>query len=71
MVGHPVTPYAVLLTGYLGLLAAALAVEGAGRAGHEPFRPLSHVLRAALAASLGRWAVWAAWAWIGFHFLAR
>jgi hypothetical protein len=36
------TPYTVLLTGYLGLLTAALAVEGFGLAGREPFRPLGH-----------------------------
>jgi uncharacterized MAPEG superfamily protein len=65
------TPYAVLLAGYLGLLAAALAVEGAARAGREPFRPVAAVLGAAVATRAGRWLVWVAWAWVGFHFLAR
>ncbi len=65
------TPYAVLLAGYLGVLGVALVVEGLGRAGREPFRPLAEVLGAALATRVGRWLVWAAWAWVGFHFLAR
>jgi Family of unknown function (DUF6186) len=65
------TPYAVLLAGYLGLLTAALTVEGLGRAGREPFRPLGELLQHARASRVGRWAVWAGWLWIGFHFLAR
>ncbi len=65
------TPYAVLLAGYLAVLAAALVVEVAGRAGREPFRPVAAVLDAALGTRAGRWLVWAAWVWVGFHFLAR
>jgi hypothetical protein len=66
-----VTPYAVLLAGYLGVLGVALVVEGLGRARREPFRPVAEVLGVALATRAGRWLVWAAWAWVGFHFLAR
>ncbi len=65
------TPYAVLLAGYLGVLALALAVEVAARAGREPFRPAAAVLDAALGSRAGRWLVLAAWVWVGFHFLAR
>jgi uncharacterized membrane protein YczE len=65
------TPYTVLLAGYLGLLAAALAVEGLARVGRAPLRPVSLVLQQALASRVGRWMVWAAWVWVGFHFLAR
>ena len=65
------TPYAAILAGYLGLLGAALVVEVLGRVGRDPFRPLAVVLEAAMDARGGRLLVWAAWAWIGFHFLAR
>jgi Family of unknown function (DUF6186) len=65
------TPYTMLLAGYLGLLAAALAVECFGRAGHEPLRPLGQLLQQARASPVGRATVWAGWIWIGFHFLAR
>jgi hypothetical protein len=66
-----VTPYAVLLAGYLGLLAGALILEGVARASCGPLRPVATMLDAALAARPGRWLVWAAWVWVGFHFLAR
>ncbi len=65
------TPYAVILAGFVALFTAMLAVDLLGRAGREPFRPLARVLEAVLAARGGRWLVWAAWLWIGFHFLAR
>ena len=71
MTGDLVTPYSVILVGFVALLVAALAVEALGRAGREPFRPLARVLEPALASRVGRWAVGAAWLWIGFHFLAR
>jgi hypothetical protein len=71
MAGDEVTPYAVLLGGYVGLLAAALAIDVLGRARGEPFRPLAPVLEAALAQRMTRWLIWIAWAWLGFHFLAR
>jgi Family of unknown function (DUF6186) len=66
-----VTPYTVLLAGYLGLLAVALLLEGYARIGDGPFRPIATLLDAALAMPAGRCLVWAAWFWIGFHFLAR
>jgi len=69
--GDPVTPYAVLLAGYLVLLGGALILEGVARASRGPFRPVATVLDAALATRPGRWLVWAAWVWVGFHFLAR
>jgi Family of unknown function (DUF6186) len=65
------TPHAVLLAGYLGLLAAALLLEGYARTGNRPFRPIATLLDAALATLAGRGLVWAAWFWVGFHFLAR
>jgi Family of unknown function (DUF6186) len=66
-----VTPYAVLLAGYLGLLGVALILEGVARAGPGPFRSVATVLDAALTTRPGRWLVWVAWVWVGFHFLAR
>ncbi|HZS20699.1 MAG TPA: DUF6186 family protein [Pseudonocardiaceae bacterium] len=65
------TAYVVILVGFVSLLGAMVAVEMAGRAGREPFRPVSCVVEAALASRLGRWLVWAGWLWVGFHFLAR
>jgi hypothetical protein len=65
------TPYAVLLAGYLGLLGVALILEGVARAGRGRLRPVAAVLDAALATRPGRWLVWAAWVWVGLHFLAR
>lgn len=65
------TPYAVLLAGYLGLLAVALLLEGYARIANGPFRPIATLLDAALATLAGRCLVWSAWFWIGFHFLAR
>jgi hypothetical protein len=65
------TPYFVILVGFVGLLAAALALEILGRTGREPFRPLSRVLDVALSSRIARWSVWSGWLWIGFHFLAR
>ncbi len=61
----------VILVGFAGLLGAMLTVEMLGRAGREPFQPVVRVLEAALASRIGRWVVWGAWLWIGFHFLAR
>lgn len=71
MTGDLVTPYSVILVGFVVLFVAALAVEALGRAGRGPFRPLARVLEPALAARVGRWVVGTAWLWIGFHFLAR
>ena len=65
------TPHAVVVAGFAALLVAGLLVEGLGRAGREPFRPLAPVVRAALGSVAGRWVVLLAWAWLGFHFLAR
>jgi hypothetical protein len=66
-----VTPYAVLLAGYLGLLGVALILEGVARAGRGPFQSVATVLDEALTTRPGRWLVWVAWVWVGFHFLAR
>lgn len=65
------TAHLVILVGFAGLLGAMLAVEVLGRAGRKPFRPVAHVLEAALASRIGWWVVWGTWLWIGFHFLAR
>ena len=71
MAGDPVTPYSVLLAGYLGVFAVALLLDGYARAGHGPILPIATVLDAAVATPAGRCLVWAAWFWAGFHFLAR
>jgi hypothetical protein len=66
-----VTIEAVVVTGFAVLLAAGLVLEVLGRAGLGPCRPLAAVVRAALGWRAGRWLVLLAWAWLGFHFLAR
>ena len=63
------TPYSVLLAGYLGVFAVALLLDGYARAGHGPIRPIAIVLDAAVATPAGRCLVRAAWFWAGFHFL--
>jgi hypothetical protein len=65
------TPYLVILVGFVSLFAAMFAVERAARAGREPFRPAARVVEAALTSRIGRWLVWGIWLWVGFHFLAR
>lgn len=69
--GDLVTPYVVILVGFVGLFAAMLAVDLLGRVGRKPFRPLGRVLEVAMAWRTGRWIVCGAWLFIGFHFLAR
>jgi Family of unknown function (DUF6186) len=71
LAGDPVTPYTVLLAGYVGVFAVALLLDGYARANHGPIRPIATVLDAAVATRAGRCLVWAAWFWVGFHFLAR
>ena len=65
------TPYDVLLAGYLGVLAVALLLEGCARVGRGWLLPVASVVDAALGRRAGRWLVWATWFWVGFHFLAR
>ncbi len=71
MTGDLMTPYVVILVGFVGLFAAMLAVDLLGRVGREPFRPLGRVLESGLATRTGRWVACGAWLFIGFHFLAR
>ena len=54
------TPYTVLLAGYLGVFAVALLLDGHARAGHGPILPIATVLDAAVATPAGRCLVWAA-----------
>ena len=65
------TPYLVILVGFVSLLGAIIAVEMAARAGREPFQPMARVVEAALVSRIGWWLVWGTWLWAGFHFLAR
>ncbi|HEX6402167.1 MAG TPA: DUF6186 family protein [Pseudonocardiaceae bacterium] len=65
------TPYLVILIGFVSLLGAMFTVEMAARAGREPLRPVARVVEAALASRIGWWLVWGTWLWVGFHFLAR
>lgn len=65
------TPYLVILVGFASLLGAMFVVEMAARAGRQPLRPAARVVEAAMASRIGRWLVFGAWLWVGFHFLAR
>lgn len=65
------TPYAVIATGYVALLAAATVMELLGRAERTPWRPIGEALHAALVHPVPRWVVLLGWLWVGFHFLAR
>lgn len=60
----------VSTTGFLGLLAAGLAIEVAARLGLGP-ATAAQALRAVMRTKLGRAVVLLAWLWIGVHFLAR
>jgi hypothetical protein len=53
------------------LLAVAVAIELAARRQDSGVRPLSAALTAAMRSRGGRFVVFGAWLWLGWHFLAR
>jgi len=66
-----VTPRAAVIAGFAALLAVAVAIELAARRQDSGVRPLSAALTAAMRSRGGRFVVFGAWLWLGWHFLAR
>jgi hypothetical protein len=66
-----VTPRAAVAVGFAVLLVAALVVERRARRPGSSVRPLGETVTAALRTRTGRALVFAAWLWVGWHFLAR
>ncbi|HZG94190.1 MAG TPA: DUF6186 family protein [Mycobacteriales bacterium] len=61
---------AVSLLGFAALIAAAVALEVAGRR-RGRVATAGHALAAAMRTTGGRVAVLSGWLWVGVHFLAR
>jgi len=66
-----VTPRTAIVAGFAAILALAIATELLARRPGSSFRPLGVTLAAALRTRGGRIAVFGAWLWLGWHFLAR
>jgi len=65
------TPRAAIVAGFAAILALAVAVDLVARRAGSGVRPLSVALAAVLRSRGGRVAVFGAWLWLGWHFLAR
>jgi hypothetical protein len=65
------SPYTVILIGFVVLAAVAVGLDALGRGGRRQCRPLSEALDAVMSTRVGRWLTLGAWVWIGLHFLAR
>lgn len=63
--------YAATLTAYLGVVAAALLLEIAGRREGGTVPTFSEVATGVAATAPGRIALLGLWWWTGWHFLAR
>jgi hypothetical protein len=66
-----VTPRAAIIAGFAAVLAVVIATDVAARRPGSRLRPLGVTLAAALRSRGGRIAVFGAWLWLGWHFLAR
>jgi hypothetical protein len=66
-----VTPRAAIVAAFAVILAVAVAVDLQARRPGAVVRPLGAALAAALRTRTGRVAVFGAWLWLGWHFLAR
>jgi len=71
MAGDPVTARTTIAAGFAALAALVIAAAVMSRRGESRFRPLGATLAGALRTRSGRIAVFAAWLWLGWHFLAR
>jgi hypothetical protein len=65
------TPRAAVIAGFALLLVLAVAVDLVARRAGAGIRPLSATLAAALRSRVLRVVAFAAWLWLGWHFLAR
>jgi hypothetical protein len=66
-----VTPRLGVAAAFVVLVAVALVVEWRSRRPGSAVRPLGVTVAAALRTRTGRLLVFAAWLWLGWHFLAR
>ena len=65
------TPRAAIIAGFAAILGLAVAADLFVRRAGSGVQPLSATLAAALRSRGGRIAVFGAWLWLGWHFLAR
>jgi hypothetical protein len=65
------TPRTAIVAGFAALLILAVAVDLVARRPGSRVRPLSATVTAALRTRAGRVVLFAAWLWLGWHFLAR
>jgi hypothetical protein len=65
------TPRAAIIAGFAAILLLVVVVDLIARRPGSRVRPLSATLAAALSSPTGRVVVFAAWLWLGWHFLAR
>ena len=65
------TPRTAIIAGFAALLAVVIATDVGARRQGSGLRPLGVTLAAALRSCGGRIAVFGAWLWLGWHFLAR
>lgn len=65
------TPRAAIIAGFGVILAVAVAADVYARRAGTRLRPLSATVAAALRTRGMRFVVFAAWLWLGWHFLAR
>lgn len=65
------SPRAAIIAGFGLILATVVAVDVYARRAGSRVRPLSATVTAALRTRGMRIVVFAAWLWVGWHFLAR
>lgn len=61
--------HAVILAGYWALAIGGVGLEAVSRRAGSALPPWSTVIRWALGTRSGRIGLFAAWAWVGLHFL--
>jgi hypothetical protein len=71
MAGEPVTPRALIVTGFVAILVLAIVTEVCARRPGSRWAPLGVTLAGALRTRGGRVVILGAWLWLGWHFLAR
>ncbi len=67
MARHPLIGYLV----WAVLFGAFFAWEGLGLAAFHRYPTLSDAVRVIMRYPLGRWALFALWLWLGWHFFIR
>jgi hypothetical protein len=65
------TPRAAIIAGFVALLGLAVTVDLYARRTGSGLRPLSATVAGALRSRVTRVALFGAWLWLGWHFLAR